>query len=43
MSENKRQLIEECAKLLSELPKEEVLKFLYMAKGVAVVHKNKIA
>ena len=38
-----KELIEDCIKVLKELPPDEVIKFLYMAKGVAVVKRNKTA
>ena len=42
LKENK-ELIEDCVKVLKELPREEIIKFLYMAEGVAVVNRNKSA
>lgn len=37
---DKKELIGECALELEKMPKEEVVKFLYMAKGVAIVSEN---
>lgn len=37
------ELIAETVIELQKMPKDEIIKFLYMAKGVAVVHENKTA
>lgn len=40
MLKDKKELISECALELEKMPKEEVVKFLYMAQGVAIVSEN---
>lgn len=37
------QLIAETVMELQKMPKDEIIKFFYMAKGVAIVHENKTA